>query len=109
MTTMTLTADTTPRHPNDPIFLGVCAEIATTLRLPTGQVRIIAAAAIVASLVIPGLIAYVVLGHSLRSRRKFRRTRQQSARLARADGVLMAYLAEKRARRDDAARPANDA
>lgn len=95
MTTMTLTADTTPRNPDDPIFLGVCVEIARTLHLPTGQVRLITAVTIVASLVIPGLIAYAILGHSLRSRRRFHQNRQQCARIARAGSALDAYMANR--------------
>ena len=95
MTTMTLTADTTPRHPGDPIFLGVCAEIARTLRLPTGQVRVVATAVIIGSLVVPGLAAYAVLGYALKSRKRFRRTRQQCARLERATSALEAYVASR--------------
>ena len=97
MTTMTLTADTTPRHSGDPIFLGVCSEIARTLHIPAGQVRLIAVATIVSSLVIPGLIAYAILGQSLRARRRFHQNTQQCARIARAGRPLDAYMATPRA------------
>jgi phage shock protein PspC (stress-responsive transcriptional regulator) len=102
MTTMTLFADATPSHLNpntgEPLALGVCAEIARSLHLPAGQVRLVAAVAIVASLLVPGLIAYGVLGLVFRSRRHFDRARPCNPALARANAVLEAYIGERRKR-----------
>jgi phage shock protein PspC (stress-responsive transcriptional regulator) len=104
MTTMTLFADATPNrlNPNtgEPFVLGVCAEIAHSLHLPAGQVRMATAAAIIGSLVVPGLIAYAVLGLVFRSRRHFNKARPCNPALARANAVLEAYIHEKRNGRD---------
>ncbi len=100
MSTMALYAAPTHRHmtPNsgEPIALGVCAEIARSLRLPTGQVRLVAAAMIVASLVLPGLIAYGVLGYVFQSRRRFAKSHPANPALARANSVLDAYIGQTR-------------
>lgn len=100
MTTMTLFAAATPNHfsPNsgEPLALGVCMEIAHSLHLPVGQVRLVAAAAIVGSVLVPGLIAYAVLGFVFRSRRAFERARPHNPAIARANAVLDAYLAQRR-------------
>jgi phage shock protein PspC (stress-responsive transcriptional regulator) len=103
MSTIALYAASTPRpmNPNsgEPIALGVCAEIARSLHVPTGQVRLVAAAMIIGSLVVPGLIAYGVLGYVFHSRRRFARSHPANPALARANSVLDAYIGERRTTR----------
>ncbi len=92
MMTMPVFANAGPRHDRDPLALGVCSQISRSLAVPVRHVRAIAALAIAVSLVVPGLLAYALLGHTLRARRAFHRTQQQRTRIARGGYVLEAYI-----------------
>ena len=50
------------RHTSGPRFLGVCWRLAQKRRVPVGQVRLLAAIAIIFSGIVPGLFIYVLLG-----------------------------------------------
>ena len=96
MATMPLFADATPPQTNEPLVMGVCAQIAAALRLPVGHVRFVVALAIAASLVVPGLLVYAALGLIFRSRLRFAKSRPCNPSLARANSVLEAYIQSTR-------------
>ena len=96
MATMPLFAYEMPPHANEPVVMGVCAQIARALRLPVSHVRVVVAVAIAASLVIPGLLVYGALGLTFRSRCRFAGSRPRNPSLARANSVLEAYMEERR-------------
>jgi hypothetical protein len=50
------------RHTAGPRFLGVCWRLARQRRVSVGQVRLLAAIAIILSGIVPGLLVYVLLG-----------------------------------------------
>jgi serine/threonine-protein kinase len=49
------------RHDTGPRFLGVCWRLARKRRVPVGQVRLLAAVAIILSGIVPGLLFYLLL------------------------------------------------
>ena len=49
------------RHDTGPRFLGVCRRLARKRQVPVGQVRLLAAIAIILSGIVPGLLVYLLL------------------------------------------------
>ncbi len=50
------------RHSSGPRFLGVCWRLARKRQVPVGQVRLLAAIAIILSGIVPGLLVYLLMG-----------------------------------------------